>query len=92
MRKIIVQMGAVFAAQGLGIGRQGAHAQANVQFTYDDLGRLKTATYSNGTTIAYGYDPAGNRTQVVTTGGAAPAPSGTLSANPSSIAPGSSSA
>jgi large repetitive protein len=37
-------------------------------FTYDDQGRLASAIYSDGTAITYGYDAAGNRTQV---GGAA---------------------
>lgn len=41
-------------------------------YTYDNLGRLKTVTYANGTIISYSYDPAGNRTSVVTT-----CPSGT---------------
>lgn len=33
------------------------------QYTYDALGRLKTVTYSNGATVTYDYDAAGNRTQ-----------------------------
>jgi YD repeat-containing protein len=47
-----------------------ANAQA-VTFVYDQLGRISTATYPNGAVITYGYDAAGNRTQVVTTAGAA---------------------
>jgi len=39
---------------------------AATTYTYDDLGRLKTVTYDNGKQIVYTYDPAGNRTQVVT--------------------------
>ncbi|HEY2068303.1 MAG TPA: RHS repeat domain-containing protein [Rhizomicrobium sp.] len=35
-------------------------------YTYDTLGRVATATYDNGMVITYSYDPAGNRTQVVT--------------------------
>lgn len=35
-------------------------------YTYDALGRLSTATYDNGKQVIYSYDPAGNRTQVVT--------------------------
>ena len=35
-------------------------------YTYDTLGRVATVTYPNGTIITYSYDPAGNRTQVVT--------------------------
>lgn len=40
----------------------------SVTYTYDALGRLKTATYSNGAVITYSYDAAGNRTSQVTTG------------------------
>lgn len=40
----------------------------SVGYTYDALGRIKTATYSNGTVITYTYDAAGNRTSQVTTG------------------------
>ena len=32
------------------------------QYTYDSLGRLKTVTHSDGTTIQYNYDKTGNRT------------------------------
>lgn len=35
-------------------------------YTYDNLGRLKTITFANGTVITYNYDAAGNRTSVVT--------------------------
>ena len=38
-------------------------------YTYDVLARLSQVTYSNGTTIVYNYDAAGNRTSVVTTCG-----------------------
>jgi YD repeat-containing protein len=41
-------------------------AHAGVTYTYDTLGRLSLATYDNGKTITYTYDPAGNRTQVAT--------------------------
>ena len=41
-------------------------ARAGVTYTYDTLGRLSLATYDNGKTITYTYDPAGNRTQVAT--------------------------
>lgn len=41
-------------------------AGAATTYTYDDLGRLTKATYDNGKEIDYSYDPAGNRTQVVT--------------------------
>ena len=44
-----------------------AHA-ASVAYTYDVLGRLTKATYSNGMVITYVYDAAGNRTSTVVTG------------------------
>lgn len=37
-------------------------------YTYDDVGRLATATYPNGTVITYSYDLANNRTQKVVAG------------------------
>jgi YD repeat-containing protein len=40
-----------------------------VTYTYDARGRLKTATYSTGPIVTYSYDAAGNRTQLVITGG-----------------------
>jgi len=40
----------------------------SVGYTYDTLGRLKTATYSNGVVITYSYDAAGNRSSQITTG------------------------
>ncbi|QDH72320.1 RHS repeat domain-containing protein [Brevundimonas sp. M20] len=42
-------------------------AHAGVQYVYDSSGRLIRAIYSNGVTINYRYDAAGNRTQIVTT-------------------------
>ena len=41
-------------------------AFAATTYTYDTLGRVATVTYDNGKIITYSYDPAGNRTQVVT--------------------------
>jgi fibronectin type 3 domain-containing protein len=35
-------------------------------YTYDELGRLKAVTYSNGSTTAFSLDAAGNRINVVT--------------------------
>ena len=42
----------------------------SVSYSYDTLGRLASAVYSDGTsttTITYSYDAAGNRTSVATT-------------------------
>ncbi len=43
-----------------------APASADVHYIYDSAGRLIRAVYSNGITIEYRYDAAGNRTQIVT--------------------------
>ena len=45
-------------------------AYASRIYSYDALGRLASAVYSDGsitTTITYSYDAAGNRTSVATT-------------------------
>lgn len=42
-------------------------AASDVQYVYDSAGRLSKATYSNGITIEYRYDAAGNRREIVTT-------------------------
>lgn len=39
---------------------------AGVVYDYDTLGRLRSATYDSGKQIVYSYDPAGNRSSVVT--------------------------
>jgi hypothetical protein len=41
-------------------------SMAGVTYSYDTLGRLSKAAYDNGKEIDYTYDPAGNRSQVVT--------------------------
>ena len=43
-----------------------AQAATATAYTYDTLGRVSTVTYPNGVIVTYNYDPAGNRTQVVT--------------------------
>jgi len=53
---------AAAACAALGLGS----AYAGVTYTYDDLGRLTKAAYDNGKEIDYNYDPAGNRTSVMT--------------------------
>ena len=46
-------------------------AQHTESFEYDALGRLsKAENLTNGTEVEYGYDAAGNRTRVLTNGGA----------------------
>lgn len=37
-----------------------ANASERVQYTYDKLGRVKTATYSDGSQMIYDYDKNGN--------------------------------
>jgi YD repeat-containing protein len=56
-----------FAALLIGLFLSVVGQAAGVTYTYDDLGRLRTATYDDGTVISWVYDAAGNRTQVVTT-------------------------
>tara|TARA_R110002051_G_scaffold41530_7_gene86144 strand:- start:28343 stop:29425 length:1083 start_codon:yes stop_codon:yes gene_type:complete len=59
LRKIIA------AALGALVMCASAPATAGVQYVYDSSGRLIKATYSNGVTIEYRYDAAGNRTQIL---------------------------
>lgn len=50
-------------------------ATTSVQYTYDQLGRVTTALYDNGTCVIYTYDAAGNRTaQTFTTSGTPTSP------------------
>lgn len=60
-----------------------------VEYAYDELGRIKTVTYSNGATITYTYDPAGNRTELLQT--PPTHPSADLTASPVTINQGASS-
>ncbi|WP_157649941.1 RHS repeat domain-containing protein [Burkholderia ubonensis] len=44
-----------------------AHSASSVDYTYDALGRVVKAVYSDGTkttTVTYNYDASGNRTTV----------------------------
>ncbi len=50
----------------------GAANAGTTTYTYDARGRVTGVTYTDGTTIAYTYDSAGNRTQYVVSGAAAP--------------------
>ena len=55
-----------------------AHAlPVNVAYTYDDLNRLTAVQYSNGQSLSYSYDAAGNITQTTSVGGVSPTPSPT---------------
>lgn len=44
-----------------------AHATPAITatYSYDGVGRLVSVVYSDGHSITYSYDPAGNRTEVV---------------------------
>lgn len=45
-------------------------ATVSAFYTYDEIGRIRTARYDNGLCIAYHYDLNGNRTaQTITAGG-----------------------
>ena len=48
----------------LGIVCFAAHA-GTVQYSYDELGRLRSVVFADGSSVEYTFDPAGNRTQVV---------------------------
>lgn len=43
-----------------------------VTYQYDSLNRLVGVAYADGRSIAYAYDPAGNRTRTTVTGGEGP--------------------
>lgn len=50
--------------------RRSSRSCGSVSYSYDALGRLANAVYSDAsatTTITYSYDAAGNRTSVATT-------------------------
>ncbi|MCP5433497.1 MAG: RHS repeat protein [Alphaproteobacteria bacterium] len=51
---------ALLLALGLAIVEPSAHARS-VSYAYDALGRLTSATYSDGRVIEYAYDPAGGK-------------------------------
>lgn len=46
----------------------GGALAGTASYTYDTLGRLTKATYSNGIVITYAYDAAGNRSSTVVAG------------------------
>ena len=49
-------------------------AQQTIQYGYDAAGRLVSASYDNGTSIAYTYDNAGNLLRREVTAGGIPSP------------------
>ena len=67
-RKLWLATGALILAATL-LSAPPASAQSTTAYTYDPLGRLAQVTMSNGVTVTYSYDAAGNRTQTTTTGG-----------------------
>lgn len=48
------------------------NGHASVLYTYDQLGRVTTALYDNGTCIAYSYDANGNRLSQTNTASGSP--------------------
>jgi YD repeat-containing protein len=50
-----------------------ASAKADVVYTYDAAGRVRTARYDNGLCVAYAYDANGNRTAQSGVSGGTPA-------------------
>lgn len=63
-RDLIVRL--VVIALGLAALTFGDLAWADT-YTYDSLGRLTGVTYSDGSSITYAYDDAGNRATVTQT-------------------------
>jgi len=66
--RAILPLWTVFVVLGISAGQSALAADQTI-YTYDALGRLQSVQYQNGTTVAYAYDPAGNRTQVTNTPG-----------------------
>jgi YD repeat-containing protein len=62
MRRTLILTGGLWLA--------GALFADAVTYTYDDAGRLSSATYPNGAAITYTYDAAGNLTARTVTGAA----------------------
>lgn len=66
----------VVASSFAGAGFAMAQQSVTVTYEYDALGRLVIVEYGAAGSIDYGYDPNGNRTQVMTStpGGSPPPP------------------
>lgn len=59
-RRFLAQLLTGSLAAVLGFWRRGA--ADTITYSYDALGRIATASFSNGATVTYAYDAAGNRT------------------------------
>lgn len=82
MLRMMMRGSAVALALSLVFNGPSATAQSqSVVYTYDPLGRIVTATYSNGASVVYSYDAAGNRTQVSSTQATPPPVAGNVSAS-----------
>lgn len=68
MKNLKKYLGQLCWLAGLLLVSVGVAQAGSVSYTYDTLGRLTRAAYSNGTVIVYTYDATGNRTTQVTTG------------------------
>jgi len=64
--------GAVAAALLLTVSASAHAASASITYGYDELGRVTTALYDNGTCIVYTYDAVGNRTSQTNSTAAGP--------------------
>ena len=78
MRRELLRAGLLLAASAIAWENPGRAAETIV-YSYDSLGRLvrveRSGTASPGTSAAYGYDAADNRTNVTVSVGGAAAPS-----------------
>ena len=72
MRRITVLLFAVVVVVCVAILPGSGLEAASVAYTYDGLGRVRTARYDNGVCIVYAYDASGNRTSQTNTSAGAP--------------------
>lgn len=72
MRGRIFRLVAAGALMSLAVAS--AASAGTITYTYDAQGRLVSAAYSDGTTICYFYDSAGNRTAYKVGTAVCPAP------------------
>ena len=65
----------LFAVGAVGVILMSGSAVVSAQqYTYDSVGRMVRVVYSNGATVTYSYDKAGNRSVETTVVGVGPAP------------------